>query len=77
MFTRKNFCLTDEEYETIESDIAAIEDKLADIEKQMIACATDAGKLNALSKEQQELETQLEEKMLRWEYLEELAERIR
>ena len=65
------------EYETIESDIAAIEDKLADIEKQMIACATDAGKLNALSKEQQELETQLEEKMLRWEYLEELAERIR
>jgi ATP-binding cassette subfamily F protein uup len=58
------------EYETIEADITAIEDKLAEIEQQMSACATDAGKLNALSKEQEEWNRALEEKLERWEYLE-------
>ncbi len=40
-------------------------------------CATDAGKLNALQKEQEELQALLEQKMERWEYLEELAEKIK
>jgi ATP-binding cassette subfamily F protein uup len=58
------------EYETIEADITAIEEKIADIEQQMRACATDAGKLNALLKEQEEWSRALEEKLERWEYLE-------
>ena len=65
------------EYETIESDIAVLEEKIESIDKQMLTYATDAGKLNALQKEQEELQKLLEEKMERWEYLEELAERIR
>lgn len=40
-------------------------------------CATDAGKLNALQKEQEKLQALLEQKMERWEYLEELAEKIK
>lgn len=66
----------EKEYETIEADIASIEEKISEIEKKMIACATDAGKLNALAREQEELQAMLEEKMTRWEYLEELAEKI-
>ena len=64
------------EYETIEAEIADLEEKISEIDKQMCGCATDAGKLNALSKEQEELNTRLEEKLERWEYLESLAEKI-
>ena len=42
----------------------------------MLTVASDFGKLNALTKEKEEVEQQLEEKMERWEYLEDLAERI-
>lgn len=65
------------EYETIEADIAELEEKIHEIGKQMLTCATDAGRLNTLQKEQEELQTLLEQKLERWEYLEELAEKIR
>lgn len=42
----------------------------------MSKCATDYGKLNDLSKEKAEKEQQLDEKMDRWVYLNDLAERI-
>ena len=64
------------EYATIESDIEALELKLEELDGEMLKVASDFGKLNALSKEKEEAERQLEEKMERWEYLEDLAQRI-
>ena len=64
------------EYETIEADIEALEAKIEELDAKMLTVASDFGKLNALTKEKEEVEQQLEEKMERWEYLEDLAERI-
>lgn len=64
------------DYETIEADIAALEEKLEQIEADMVKNARDFGKLNALTKEKEELAAKLEEKMDRWMYLEDLAEQI-
>ena len=64
------------EYESIDDDIAALESNIERIDSEMAKCATDYGKLNDLSKEKAEKEKQLEEKMDRWVYLNDLAERI-
>ena len=64
------------EYETIDDDIAALESAIERIDGEMDKCATDYGKLNDLSREKAEKEKQLEEKMDRWVYLNDLAERI-
>ena len=64
------------EFETIDDDIAAIEDRLAAIEEEIRQNARDFVKLNQLTKEKEEKEALLEEKMERWEYLNELAEKI-
>lgn len=64
------------EYETIEDDIAALETRLGEIDGEMASCARDFVKLNELTEEKTQLETQLEEKMDRWTYLEELAAKI-
>ena len=64
------------EYETIEDTIAEMEERLDAIDAEMAGCASDFVKLNELTKEKTELEAALEEKMKRWEYLEELAEKI-
>ncbi|MBQ3029981.1 MAG: ABC-F family ATP-binding cassette domain-containing protein [Agathobacter sp.] len=64
------------EYETIEADIEKLEAEIAAIDADMVKNATNAGKLNALSQEKEEKEALLMEKMERWEYLEELAEKI-
>ena len=64
------------EYETIDDDIAALENDIERIDAEMSKCATDYGKLNDLSKEKAEKEQQLEEKMDRWVYLNDLAEKI-
>jgi ATP-binding cassette subfamily F protein uup len=66
----------EKEYETIEEDIASLEERIADIETQMNSCGADYGKLADLHKEKDELEEQLLYKMERWEYLEHLAARI-
>ncbi len=66
----------EKEYETIESDIADLEAQIEELEAKMMTVASDFGKLNALSKEKEEIEQRLEEKMERWEYLEDLAQRI-
>ena len=65
------------EYETIESDIAELEDKLAAIENDISANASNYGPLTELSTVKGALEVQLMEKMERWEYLEDLAEQIK
>ncbi len=64
------------DYETIESDIAKLEEKIAGIEEQIMASARDFVKLNELTKEKEIAEEQLNEKMDRWMYLEDLAARI-
>lgn len=64
------------EWETIEDDVAALEEKISGLDTQIAAAATDYGKLNELMKEKEAAETQLEEKMERWMYLNELAEKI-
>ena len=63
------------EYATIESDIEVLEKKLEELDTKMLEVASDFGKLNALTKEKEEVEAQLLEKMERWEYLEDLAEK--
>lgn len=64
------------EYETIEDDIAALEQKVEDLDNEMAANATNAAKLRELMEEKEQTEAALEEKMERWEYLEELAAKI-
>ncbi len=64
------------DYETIESDIAELEEKLESLDEQMVANATNSVKLQELMTEKEEAEQVLEEKMDRWMYLEELAAKI-
>lgn len=64
------------EYETIEDEIASLEDKLDRLDADMAANATNSVKLGELLQEKEQTQAQLEEKMERWEYLEELAARI-
>lgn len=64
------------EYETIEEDIAGMEDRIAAIEEEMAKKASDYSALNKLMEEKETLEAELLEKMDRWEYLEELAAKI-
>ena len=64
------------EFETIDEEIAALEDRLATIEKEYLQFSRDFVKLGQLEKEKAEKEALLEEKMERWEYLNELAEAI-
>lgn len=64
------------EYETIEDDIAALELKLEDLDNEMAENATNAAKLRELVEKKENAEKMLEEKMDRWEYLEELAAKI-
>ena len=64
------------EYDTIEADIAALEARIAQREGEMLPCGSDYGKLQELTKDQQADQAALEEKMERWLYLTDLAERI-
>ena len=64
------------EYETIDDDIAALEEKIEKLDQEIMANATNSGKLNELTKEKEQAEADLEEKMDRWVYLNDLAEKI-
>lgn len=64
------------DYETIESDIAALEEKIGKLEREMTAVSTDFVKLNQIMADKEEAESLLNEKMDRWMYLEELAAKI-
>ena len=64
------------EYETIDDDIAALEEKIEKLDSEMMENATNSGKLFELSAEKEKAEIQLEEKMERWVYLNDLAEKI-
>ena len=64
------------EFETIDDDMAQLEDGIAALEAEILANATNPGKLNELMKEKEKAEHALEEKMNRWVYLNDLAEKI-
>ena len=64
------------EYGTIEADIAALEGELAAVRAEQEEKASDYVALQDLQARQEELEARLEEKMERWLYLTDLAERI-
>lgn len=64
------------EYETIEEDIAFLEEKIGTLESDILKHARDFVKLNELTAEKEKTEALLEEKMDRWMYLEELAKKI-
>ena len=64
------------EFETIDDDIAALEARIEKLDAEIMANATNSGKLNELTQEKTEAEAQLEEKMDRWVYLNDLAEQI-
>jgi ATP-binding cassette subfamily F protein uup len=61
------------EFEALELRIAETEKRLPEIEKELTAAASDAGRVHELFLEQQRLNTQLETDLTRWA---ELAERI-
>ena len=64
------------EFETIDDDIAKLEEKLEKLDEEIMKNATNSGKLNELTAEKEEAEALLEEKMERWVYLNDLAEKI-
>ena len=64
------------EYETIDDDIASLEAKIEALDADMMANATNSAKLSELATEKEKSENMLEEKMERWVYLNDLAEKI-
>ena len=64
------------EFDSIDADIAALEEKIAACESDIESSASDYVRLQALLGEKEALEKQLEEKTERWVYLNDLAERI-
>lgn len=64
------------EYETIEDDIAKLEEKIEKLDGEIVKNATNSVKLRELMEIKEETETLLMEKMDRWEYLEDLAKKI-
>jgi len=64
------------EWDTIEEDLAALEEKIEALDSQIGEAARDYSRLNALMEEKTEQERLLEEKMERWMYLNDLAEQI-
>jgi ATP-binding cassette subfamily F protein uup len=64
------------EYEEIDEVIALLEEKVQELDKQLASAASDYVLLQQLMKDKEEAVRQLEEKMDRWIYLNELAEKI-
>ena len=64
------------EFETIDDDIAALEERIEKIKMQINANATNSVKLKELFEEQEKVQAQLDEKTERWVYLNEIAEKI-
>lgn len=64
------------EYETIDEEIAALETRIKQLEEEMDQASSDYTKLAQIMGEKKVLEEQLETKMERWVYLNDLAEKI-
>ena len=64
------------EFETIDDDIAALEELLEKLDKDMEANATNSMKLREIMEQKEKTQADLDEKMDRWVYLNDLAEKI-
>ena len=64
------------EFESIDDDIAKLEEKIETLDAQIAANATNSVKLRELMEKKEETENALDEKMDRWVYLNDLAEKI-
>lgn len=64
------------DFETIDEDIEKLEEQLKHLEEEMLEAASNYGKLGELMQQKEDLSGKLDEKMQRWEYLNDLAERI-
>ena len=64
------------EFETIDDDIAKLEEKIEELDSSTSKYATDFTKLQEIISEKENLEKELEHKYERWEYLNNLAEEI-
>lgn len=64
------------EFETIDDEIAQLEDRIDHLENEIMQNATNSLKLSELTAKKDEAEAKLEEKMDRWVYLNDLAEKI-
>ncbi len=64
------------EWESIEEEISLLEEEIQDLEKKMEGASSNYGKLQELIGEKEQKEAKLEERMDRWMYLNELAEKI-
>lgn len=64
------------EFETIDDEIAQLEDRIDYLENEIMQNATNSLKLSELTVKKDEAEAKLEEKMDRWVYLNDLAEKI-
>ena len=64
------------DYETIEGEITVLEERIGQLEDEMMKFATNSAKLSEILAQKEEAEAKLEEKMERWVYLNDLAEKI-
>ncbi len=64
------------DFDTIDEDIAKLENHISETEQEIEKSSTNYSKLNELMAKKEELEKKLEEKMDRWVYLNDLAEQI-
>lgn len=64
------------EFEVIDDEIAELEEKISALEAGIAANASDYGKLNQLMQEKETRAEELEEKMDRWVYLNDLNDKI-
>lgn len=64
------------EYDTIDDDIASLESKIEELDGEIAGAATQYSRLNELMQEKADVEAQLEHKMDRWVYLNDLAQKI-
>lgn len=75
--TRLKFSYKEQrEYEIIDEDIERLEEKIISVGQQMEENASQYTRLAELTEEKSKLEEQLNEKMERWVYLNDLAEKI-
>ena len=64
------------EFDTIDEDIATLEEKIESLEQESLKEASNYTRLNEIMKEKEEAEAALEARMERWVYLNDLAEQI-
>ncbi len=64
------------EFETIDDDIASLEEQLTELDEELIQYATDYVKLQEIMDRKTVVEEELNHKYERWEYLNQLAEEI-